>query len=45
MSAKKIARNLDISPRTVETYINRIKEKTNSRNSIELVGKIKGFAV
>lgn len=39
MSAKQVARKLDISPRTVETYLSNIKVKTNSRTNLCLVGK------
>jgi DNA-binding CsgD family transcriptional regulator len=36
-SAKEIARTLDITARTVEAYINRLRLKTQSRNRAHLV--------
>lgn len=36
-SAKQIAENLGLSFRTIEMYINNLKEKTNTTNKIELV--------
>lgn len=35
-SAKEIARVLDLSPRTVETYLNNAKDKMGARNNVEL---------
>jgi PAS domain S-box-containing protein len=40
-TAKEIARLLDLSPRTVETYIARIKHKLAVRNVVELVARIR----
>jgi DNA-binding CsgD family transcriptional regulator len=45
LTSKEIAREINISPRTVEEYKLRIKEKTQSRNILEMLGKIKGFAI
>ncbi len=44
-SAKQIAEDLFISPRTVESHISNIKAKLDCQNIVELVTKIKGFAV
>ncbi len=44
-AAKEIARQLDISPRTVELHISHIKNKMNCRTSLELVSQIHGFAL
>jgi DNA-binding CsgD family transcriptional regulator len=40
-SAKEIARLLDLSPRTVEAYLARIKHKLAVRNVVELVSRIR----
>lgn len=40
-TAKEIARLLDLSPRTVETYLARIKHKLEVRNIAELVSRIR----
>jgi DNA-binding CsgD family transcriptional regulator len=45
LTAKEIAREINISPRTVEEYMSRIKDKTHSKNLLEMLGKIKGFAI
>ena len=34
---KMIAKELNISPRTVETYLNHVKDKTNSNSKGDLV--------
>lgn len=39
-SAKEIAQLLNLSPRTVETYFNSIKTKTNSKNLLEVISKL-----
>lgn len=40
-SAKEIARLLDLSPRTIEAYLARIKHKLAVRNVVELVSRIR----
>ena len=40
LTAKQIARHLNLSPRTVETYIERAKIKFNCHNRTELMWKI-----
>lgn len=40
-TAKEVARLLDLSPRTVETYLARIKHKLSVRNVAELVTRIR----
>lgn len=40
-TAKEIARLLELSPRTVETYLARIKHKLSVRNIAELVSRIR----
>lgn len=43
LTAKEIARALEISPRTVETHRARLLEKFNARNSLELVAHLAGI--
>lgn len=43
-SAKEIARLLNLSPRTVEAYLARIKHKLAVRNVVELVSRIRPAA-
>lgn len=40
MGTKKMARLLEISPRTVESYIEALKLKLNCKSRIEVVGKV-----
>lgn len=40
LTAKQIARSINISHRTVETYLDRIKSKLNCRNKYEIIIKI-----
>ena len=44
-AAKEIARELEISPRTVELHISHIKEKIKCSTSLELITQIRGFSV
>lgn len=44
-AAKEIARQMDISPRTVELHISHIKNKMKCKTSLELVSHIRGFAL
>ncbi len=44
-AAKEIARELAISPRTVELHISHIKDKMKCRTSLELITRIRGFSV
>ena len=39
MTLKMIAKQLKISPKTVETYLERSKMKTNSQNKAQLISK------
>jgi DNA-binding CsgD family transcriptional regulator len=39
-TAKEIAKKLDISHRTIETYYDKMREKTHSNTRMELLGKI-----
>lgn len=39
-TAKETAKNLQISPRTVEKYIEQLKSKTRSRRKLEILIKI-----
>lgn len=40
-TAKQIAQLLDLSPRTVETYLARLKHKLDARNVAELVSRVR----
>ena len=40
-TAKEIARLLELSPRTVETYLAKLKHKLDVRNVAELVSRIR----
>ncbi len=42
-TSKEIARELDISPRTVEVHRAKLLEKFNARNSLELVAQLAGI--
>jgi DNA-binding CsgD family transcriptional regulator len=44
-TAKETAQEMNISYRTVESYLENIKEKTHSRNKIDLVSKIKDLSL
>ncbi len=44
-TSKEIAKELVISNRTVDTYINRIKTKYNVRKIIELVSKLEPYVI
>ena len=44
-TAKETARALDLSPRTVEFYLNNIKEKTDCRTRTELVRAFNEYAM
>ena len=37
LTSKEIARNLQLSPRTIETYRNRLRAKTGARNALHLI--------
>jgi DNA-binding CsgD family transcriptional regulator len=37
LTLKEIARQLNLSPRTIETYIERVKEKLNCKNKADLI--------
>jgi len=39
-TSKETAREMKISPRTVETYLEKIRQKTNSRNKLQVLGEI-----
>jgi DNA-binding CsgD family transcriptional regulator len=39
-SAKEMARKMNLSPRTAETYLEHLRQKTNSRNKLQLLGQI-----
>lgn len=41
LTAKEVARMLDLSPRTVETYLARVRHKLEVRNVAELVSRIR----
>lgn len=43
LSAKEIARLLDISPRTVETHLDILREKLNARNRMQLCCMVKSI--
>jgi len=43
-SGKQIGKLLNISPRTVETHLNRLKTKFNCRTRLEIVGKLQLYA-
>ncbi len=45
LTAKEIARRLEISPRTVDSYKLRLLEKFHARNSLELVRYLSGMPV
>lgn len=40
MSAKEIARKMLISPRTAESYIDKLKQKMNCRSTLHLMSKL-----
>jgi DNA-binding CsgD family transcriptional regulator len=39
-SAKGVAKNLKLSPRTIETHLENIKNKLHCRNKLELIGNV-----
>jgi|688.fasta_scaffold231601_2 DNA-binding CsgD family transcriptional regulator len=44
-TSKEIARKLDISPRTIEMYLDKVRSKTKSKNRIDLLAKLNSQSI